>query len=173
VWTSTDLFRASVLWWAASSCRHRWFKPWAAASSCRHRWLNPSSCRYRGASSGFDFLLVSIPGAAASSSRYRGVNPADKIPYRGVNPADKIPPRVVIVVSTPPRVVIVVPAPPRVAIVVSIQRIRSLIVRGATKLLSLLWYKPGVRLPPRVANVVQTPGETLAGKWVDVSISIW
>jgi len=117
-------------------------------------------------------LLVSIPGAAASSSRYRGVNPADKIPYRGVNPAHKIPHRVVIVVSTPPRVAIVVPTPPRVAIVVSIQRIRSLIVRGATKLLSLLWYKPGVRLPPRVANVVQTPGETLAGKWVDVSVSI-
>ena len=22
------LFRVSVLWWAASSCRHRWFKPW-------------------------------------------------------------------------------------------------------------------------------------------------
>ena len=51
-------------------------------------------------------------------------------------------------------------------------QIRSLIVRGATKLLSLLWYKPGVRLPPRVANVVQTGGETLAGKWVDVSVSI-
>jgi hypothetical protein len=114
---------------------------------------NPHSCRYCGTN--------------------RGVNPADKIPYRGVNPADKIPHRVVIVVPIPPRVVIVVPTPPRVAIVVSIQRIRSLIVRGATKLLSLLWYKPGVRLPPRVANVVQTPGETLAGKWVDVSISIW
>ena len=139
-----------------------------------------SSCRYRGSNRGFSrlgwsaqpTLLVSIPGAAPSSSRYRGVNPADKIPYRGVNPADKIPPRVVIVVSTPPRVVIVVPAPPRVAIVVSIQRIRSLIVRGATKLLSLLWYKPGVRLPPRVATVVQTRGEALAGKWVDVSVSI-
>ena len=39
-------------------------------------------------------------------------------------------------------------------------------------LLSLLWYKPGVRLPPRVANMVQTPGETLAGKPVDVSISM-
>ena len=97
---------------------------------------------------------------------------ADNIPYPGVNPAHKIPPRVVIVVQTPPRVTVVVPAPPRVAIVVSIQRIRSLIVRGATKLLSLLWYKPGVRLPPRVANVVQTRGETLAGKPVDVSVSI-
>ena len=27
-------------------------------------------------------------------------------------------------------------------------------------LVSLLWYKPGVRLPPRVAIVVQTGGET-------------
>ena len=107
-----------------------------------------------------------------SSCRYRGVNPADKIPYLGVNPAHKIPPRVVIVVQTPPRVTVVVPTPPRVDIVVSIQRIRSLIVRGATKLLSLLWYKPGVRLPPRVANMVQTRGETLAGKPVDVSVSI-
>ena len=63
MWTSTDLFRASVLWsaasscrnsktartlrrvsalWsAASSCRHRWFKPWAAASSCHYRSTNP------------------------------------------------------------------------------------------------------------------------------------
>ena len=39
-------------------------------------------------------------------------------------------------------------------------------------LLSVLWYKPGVRLPPRVANMVQTPGETLVGKPVDVSVSI-
>ena len=39
-------------------------------------------------------------------------------------------------------------------------------------LLSLLWYKPEVRLPPRVANMVQTPGETLVGKPVDVSISM-
>ena len=39
-------------------------------------------------------------------------------------------------------------------------------------LLSLLWYKPGVRLPPRVANMVQTRGETLVGKPVDVSVSI-
>ena len=123
---------------------------------------NPHSCRYCGTNR----------GANPSSCRYRGVNPADKIPYRGVNPAHKIPHRVVIVVPIPPRVVIVVPTPPRVAIVVSIQRIRSLIVRGATKLLSLLWYKPGVRLPPRVANMVQTPGETLAGKPVDVSVSI-
>ena len=38
---SYRLCRVSVLWWVASSCRHRWFKPWAAASSCRHRWLNP------------------------------------------------------------------------------------------------------------------------------------
>ena len=30
----------------------------------------------------------------------------------------------------------------------------------------------GVRLPPRVANMVQTPGETLVAKPVDVSISI-
>ena len=122
----------------------------------------PHSCHYRGTNR----------GANPSSCRYRGVNPADKIPYRGVNPAHKIPHRVVIVVPIPPRVVIVVPTPPRVAIVVSIQRIRSLIVRRATKLLSLLWYKPGVRLPPRVAKVVQTRGETLAGKPVDVSVSI-
>jgi hypothetical protein len=39
-------------------------------------------------------------------------------------------------------------------------------------LLSLLWYKPGVRLPPRVANMVQTPGETLAGNPVDVPVSM-
>ena len=39
-------------------------------------------------------------------------------------------------------------------------------------LLSVLWYKPGVRLPPRVANMAQTPGETLGGKPVDVSVSI-
>ena len=86
--------------------------------------LAASSSRYRGASSGFDFLLVSPSLAQTvgladwiglpnphSSSRYLGVNPADKIPYLGVNPAHKIPPRVVIVVSTPPRVVIVVPTP--------------------------------------------------------------
>ena len=36
---------------------------------------------------------------------------------------------------------------------------------GGGLLVSPLWYKPGVRLPPRVANMVQTPGETLAGKW--------
>ena len=134
--------------------------------------VSPSLAQPRGRRPPRVAIAGSNRGANPSSCRYRGVNPADKIPYRGVNPAHKIPPRVVIVVSTPPRVVIVVPAPPRVAIVVSIQRIRSLIVRGATKLLSLLWYKPGVRLPPRVANVVQTRAEALAGKPVDVSVSI-
>ena len=171
-----------MLWSAPSSSRDRGSNRGSAPSSSRDRGANPpgdrrecgrppSSCR--NSITARTLFRASVLWWAASSSRYRGVNPADKIPYRGVNPAHKIPPRVAIAGSTPPRVVIVVPAPPRVAIVVSIQRIRSLTVRGATKLLSVLWYKPGVRLPPRVANVVQTPGETLAGKWVDVSISIW
>ena len=73
MWTSTDLFRVSVL------C--------LAASSSRYRGANPSSSRDRGASSGFDFLLVSAivvqtVGLAdwvslpnPHSCRYRGTNP--------------------------------------------------------------------------------------------------
>ena len=158
--TARTLFRVSVLCSAASSCRHRWFKPWAAASSCR----NSKTAR--------SLFRVSVLCSAASSSRYLGVNPADKIPYLGVNPAHKIPPRVVIVVQTPPRVTVVVPTPPRVAIVVSIQRIRSLIVRramvGAPPRVAIVV----VRHTPRVAIVVQTGGETLGGKWLCVFLSI-
>ena len=58
--TARTLFRVSVLWWAASSCRHRWFKPWAAASSCRHRWLKPLLVSLSWYKPWFDFLLVSL-----------------------------------------------------------------------------------------------------------------
>ena len=54
---------------------------------------------------------------------------------------------------------------PRVAIAGSNRGFSRLGWSADPTLLSLLWYKPGVRLPPRVANVVQTRGETLAGKW--------
>ena len=139
---------------------------------CQPRGATPRVVIRGGAATPRTLRRVSVLRPAPSSCRNRGVNPADKIPDRGVNPADKVPPRVAIAVQTPPRVAIVVPAPPRVAIVVSIQRIRSLIVCYDSPQVSLLWYKPGVRLPPRVANMVQTRGETLVGKWVDVSVSI-
>ena len=58
--TARNLFRVSVLWWAASSSRYRWPKPlWPAPSSCRNSrtartlrrvselWSAPSSCRHR------------------------------------------------------------------------------------------------------------------------------
>ena len=62
--------------------------------------------------------------------------------------------------------------PPRVAIAGSNRGFSRLTWSAEPTLLSLLWYKRGVRLPLRVANMVQTPGETLAGKPVDVSISM-
>ena len=89
MWTSTDLFRSSVLWSTASSCRNRGSNrgrrpprvaiagstPWlyleGAASSCHCRgtnrgsadWVglpNPHSCRHCGTKPGFDFLLASL-----------------------------------------------------------------------------------------------------------------
>jgi hypothetical protein len=101
---------------------------------------------------------VSVLCSPASSSRYRWLNPLGNHRECGRPPMR----RVSVLCSAP----------------------SSSHCRGANRgfsrlgqsaeptLLSLLWYKAGVRLPTRVANMVQTRGETLAGKPVDVSVSM-
>ena len=133
-------------------------------SSCRYRWLKP----------------VRIP-ARDCEVTYQNGAPAPSI---GVPT-----PRVIVEsVDVHPcaELACCVRPPPRVTVVVQTRgsALSSSHCRGANRgfsrlgqsaqptLLSLLWYKPGVRLPPRVANVVQTGGETLGGKWVDVSVSM-
>ena len=47
MWTSTDLFRASVLWWAASSSRYRWLKPWGGGLLVSPSLAQPRDCTLR------------------------------------------------------------------------------------------------------------------------------
>ena len=70
--TARTLFRASVLWWAASSCRHRWLNPvgggllvspslaQTVGYADQYSLPIPHSCHYCGTNPGFDFLLVSL-----------------------------------------------------------------------------------------------------------------
>ena len=165
MWTSTDLFRASVLWSAPSSSRYRWLKPWAAASSCRNSktartlrrvsalWPAASSCRHRWFK----------PWAAASSCRNSRTarNDSDQL---GLDP-------VVIHVSQPlleslslaQTVLVVDVHPPRV------------VIRGRPPTCTFRWahkipyrgVNPAHKIPYRpwcnqtpVAIVVQTRGST-------------
>ena len=169
---SYRLRRVSVLWSAPSSSRDRGGLP------------IPHSCRYCGINPGFDFLLESLswfkPGERLSLAngwmcqypwcKNTGVRTM-------VQTGGKVTCRNSRTARTSRRVSVLRPAP-------SSSRYRGSNHRGSNRgfsrlhwsaqptLLSLLWYKRGVRLPPRVANMVQTPGETLAGKPVDVSVSI-
>ena len=80
-------------------------------------------------------------------------------------------PRVTVAVPTRPRVTIVVRRPPRVTVVVqTVVQQTGLVCPTHTPVAIVV--QTLVRRPPRVAIVVQTVGETLGGKWVDVSISM-
>ena len=131
----------------------------------------PSSCR--NSKTARNLRRVSVLGSAASSSRYRWLNPLGDHRESGRPPTCS---ELACCVRPPPRVVIAVPTRG--------SALSSSHYRGANRgfsrlnwsaqptLLSLLWYKPGVRRPPRVTIVVQTGGETLGGKWLCVFPSI-
>ena len=161
-----SLFGVSVLWSAPSSSRYRGVR--------YNHWVQPRGVRYN---------HWVQPRVATTRVVIRG-RPA---PCAELACCGRRRPRVAIVVPTPwcndscrnsrtartlRRVSVLRPAPSSSRDRGSNRGFSRLGWSAEPTLLSLSWYKPGVRLPPRAANVVQTRGETLGGKPVDVSISM-